>query len=187
MVHKEFIFSKIKELEDTPKGVLFVKNNNIYFDCLNLTLLTKEAVRGYGVSAALASKFNAFYGRTGEEAKKALKKILSLSNGEIQTFFNISVLISIREVSARIGEGIFEGLPDAVQAVLVSLWRQFGRFGGFESPALTMAAKMLTRGHIKSAIHYLKDERGWSTSGREFMHRRLKEAAILETSTAEGK
>jgi hypothetical protein len=37
MVNKDFISSKIKELEGLPKGDLVFKNNNIYFDHLNLS------------------------------------------------------------------------------------------------------------------------------------------------------
>jgi hypothetical protein len=187
MINREFIFSKINELEEPPKGVLFLKTNNIYFDHLNLTWLTKNTLRSYGVSATLASKFMAFYGRLGEEAKPALKKPFSVSNDDIQILFKVSVRISIQEVSEHLGGDVFKELSNPVQAVLVSLWRQFGRFSGFESPALTMATRMLVRGHIKSAIRYLKDESGWLGGSKEFMPRRLKEAAILETLIGESK
>jgi hypothetical protein len=144
MINKEFIFSKIKELEDAPKGVIHFKNNNIYLDLLNLTWQCKETLRGYGVSDSLANKFvNCF----GKEA--------------------------------------FKELPDPVQAVLVSLWRQFGRQGKFDLPALAMTAKMLIRGHIQAAARYLRNEQGWGLEN--FMPRRLKEAAILGTFTGEGK
>jgi hypothetical protein len=187
MINKEFIFSKISELEEMPKGILFLKTNNIYFDHLNLTWLNKDILRSYGVSSKLTSKFMAFYGRLGEEAKPALNKPFSVSNDDIQILFKVSVRISIQEVFEHLGGDVFKELSNPVQLVLVSLWRQFGRFSGFESPALTMVTRMLVRGHIKSAIRYLKDERGWSNDSKRFMPRRLKEAAILETLVEESK
>jgi hypothetical protein len=187
MINKEFIFSKIKELEESPKGDLLFKNNNIYLDLLNLTWQSKELLRRYGVSASLATKFINYYGRIGEEAKTALKKVVLLTAEDIQILFKASIRVSTQEVSEQIGNDVFKELPDPVQVVLVSLWRQFGRLSEFDSPALAMATKMMVRGHIKMAIHYLKDEKGWSTAGREFMSLRLKEVKILEKVIGEDK
>jgi hypothetical protein len=181
MVNKDFIFSKIEELEGMPEGGLVLKNNNIYFDHLNLSWSSKDLLRGYGVTASLANKFNSFYGRIGDEAKTVLKKPVMLTSNEIKILFEVSVRISIQEVSQHIGGDLFENLPDVFQVVLVSLWRRFGRLTKPEYPALAMASGMLTRGYAKLAIRYLKDEKGWSANNKEFMPQRLKEAEMLES------
>jgi hypothetical protein len=187
MADKDFIFYKIKAIEDSPRGRLIFKNNNIYFDCLNLTWLGRDILQGYGVPAALASKFNFFYGKIGNDAKNAANKSVSVSEADIQVLFRVSVRISIREVSDHTGKFVFQGLPDQVQAVLVSLWRQFGGLSKAVYPALAMASGMLIRGHIKLAIRYLGDKNGWSAEGDKLMPRRLKEISILETLLKEGK
>jgi hypothetical protein len=180
MINKDFVFSKIEELEGTPKGVLNFKNNNIYFDHLNLSWLSNDTLQGYGVTASLANKFNRFYGVIGDEAKTALKKPVTLANNEVKILFKVSIRISIQEVAEYIGINIFKNLSSPIQVVLVSLWRQFGRLTRPEFPALAMASRMLIRGHTKLAVRYLKDEKGWSAGNKEFMLRRLKEAEILE-------
>jgi hypothetical protein len=187
MINKDFIFSKIEELEGTPKGDLIFKNNNIYFDHLNLSCASKDLLQNYGITVSLANKFNHYYGRIGDEAKIALKKPGALTNDEIRTLFRVSVRVSIQEISEHIGIGIFNSLPDLVQAVLLSLWRQFGRLTRPEFPALAMASRMLMRGHIKSAIRYLKDEQGWSLDNKEIMSRRLKETEMLQALIWENK
>jgi hypothetical protein len=186
MINKEFIFSKIKELEGIPKNSLVFKNNSIYFDSLNLSWLSKDLLRGYGVTASLANKFNNFYGRIGDEAKTALKKPVILTSIEVETLFKVSVRISIQEVSEHIGVDVFKDFPDPVQAVLVSLWRHFGRLTRPEFPALAMTSRMLIRGHIKLSIRYLKDEKGWSGGNKEFFIQRLKESEMLEAFIQEG-
>jgi hypothetical protein len=187
MINKDFIFSKIEELEGMPEGKLIFKNNNIYFDNLNLSWLANDVLRSYGVTASLANKFNSFYGKIGDEAKTALKKPVVLTSNEINTLFKISTRISTQEVSEHIGFDVFKALPDIVQVVLVSLWRQFGRLTRPEFPALAMASRMLIRGHIKFAIRYLKDDKGWSANNKEFMPRRLKEVKMLESLIKEKK
>jgi hypothetical protein len=187
MVNKDFIFSKIEELEGMPEGCLVLKDNNIYFDHLNLSWSSKDLLRGYGVTASLANKFNSFYGRIGDEAKTVLKKSVMLTNNEIKILFEVSVRVSLQEVSEQIGIDVFKSLPDPVQTVLISLWRQFGRLTRPEFPALAMASRMLIRGHTKLAIRYLKDEKGWPGGNKEFMFRRLKEAGMLEVLIKEGK
>jgi hypothetical protein len=187
MINKDFVFSKIEELEGLPEGSLVFKNNNIYFDHLNLSWQSKDTLKHCGATASLANKFSRFYGLIGNEAKTALKKTITLSCEEIKILFRISVQVSIQEVSEHIGIGIFSNLPDVVQVTLVSLWRQFGRLIRSEFPALAMASRMLMRGHIKLAIRYLKDDKGWFTENKKFMSQRLKEAEMLEVFIKEGK
>jgi hypothetical protein len=187
MINKDLIFSKIEELEGMPEGDLVFKNNNIYFDHLNLSWSDKDMLQGYGVTVSLANKFNSFYGCIGNEAKTALKKSVSLTSDEIKALFKVSVRISIQEVSEHIGIDVFKNLLDRVQVVLVSLWRRFGRLTRPEFPALAMSSKMLIRGHIKLAIHYLKDEKGWPMENKEFTPQRLKEAEMLEMLIKAGK
>jgi hypothetical protein len=187
MINKDFIFSKIEDLEGVPEGKIIFKNNSIYLDYLNLSWSSNDLLRSYGVPASLANKFNNFYGRIGDEAKTALKKSIALTNDNIKNIFKVSVRISIREVSDHIGNSVFVNLPNVVQVILISFWRQFGRLTRPESPALAMASGMLIRGHIKLAIRYLKDEKGWSAENKEFMLRRLKEAEMLEFLIREGK
>jgi hypothetical protein len=187
MVNKDFILSKIKELEVLPKGDLVFKNNNIYFDHLNLSWLGNDLLKGYGVTASLANKFNRFYGRIGDEAKTALKKPVVLTSNDIEALFKVSVRLSIQDVSKHIGIDTFNNLPDLVQVILISLWRRFGRLIRPEFPALAMTSRMLIRGHIIFAIRYLKDDKGWSAENKEFMSQRLKEVKMLEVFLREGK
>jgi hypothetical protein len=187
MINKEVIFPKIEELEGVPEANLIFRNGNIYFDHLNLSWLGNDILRSYGVTVSLANKFNSFYGRIGNEAKAALKKPVGLTNNEIKILFRVSVRISIQEVSEHIGIDVFKKLPDLVQVVLVSLWRQFGRLTRPEFPALAMTSRMLIRKHTKFAIRYLKDEKGWPVDNKEFMSRRLKEAGMLEVLIKDGK
>jgi hypothetical protein len=185
MVNKDFILSKIEELEGLPEGKLVFKNNSIYLDHLNLSWSSNDLLRNYGVPASLSNKFNSFYGRIGEEAKTALKKSVVLTGNEAKALFKVSVRISIKEVSEDIGVGVFKNLPNAAQVVLVAFWQEFGRLIRPESPALAMASRMLIRGHTKFAIRYLKDDKGWFTESKEGISRRLKEAEILESSIRE--
>jgi hypothetical protein len=186
MINKELVFSKIVELEGTPKGNLFFKSNDIFFDNLNISWSSKDLLQGYGVTASLADKFNRFYGLIGNEAKIALKKPIVLNSSEIKSLFKVSIQISIQEVSEHTGVDTFKDLPDIVQVVLVSLWRQFGRLAKPEIPALAMVSNMLIRGHIKLAIRYLTDEKGWSSENKKYMPRRLKEAIMLEVLLKDG-
>jgi hypothetical protein len=187
MINKDLIFSRIEELEGMPEGSLVFKNNNIYFDHLNLSLLNKDILQRYGVTISLANKLNSFYGRIGEKARTTLKKPVALTGNEIKILFKASVRVSIQEVSEHIGISIFKNFHDSVQVVLGSLWRQYGRLIRSDVPALAMVSRMLIRGHIKSAIHYLKDEQGWSVEGNKFILQRIKEAAMLEVLFKEGK
>jgi hypothetical protein len=187
MINKELIISKIEELEGMPEGVPFFKNNNVYFDHLNLSWLSNDILREYGVTFSLAAKFNFLYGHIGNEAKTALKKTIKLTDDEIKALFNVSVQVSIQEVYEHVGIKKFNDLPDSAQIILVSLWRQFGRLTKSDSPALTMASSMLLRGNIKLAIRYLKDEKGWSDKSKEFVFKRMKEAEMLECFVKEGK
>jgi hypothetical protein len=187
MINKDLILLKIEELEGTPEGNLIFKNNNIYFDHLNLSWLANDILIDYGAALSLANKFNFFYGKIGGEAKAALKKTVELTGNEIKILFHISVRISIQEVSEFIGIDIFKDLPGIVQAVLVSLQRRFGRLTRMEFPALAVTSRMLVRGRIKFAVRYLKDDKGWPAESKEFMLRRLKEAKMLEELVKEGK
>jgi hypothetical protein len=187
MINRDFIYSKIEDLEGMAEGRFVFKKNNIYFDHLNLSWLGNDLLQGYGVTASLANKFNRFYGLIGDEAKTALRKPALLTKNEIKIIFKVSIRISIQEVSEHIGIDIFNNLPDLVQVVLVSLWRQFGSFTRSEYPALSMASKMLIREHIKIAIRYLRDVHGWSSENKEIMPRRLKEAEMLEILVKEKK
>jgi hypothetical protein len=185
MEAKDFIFDKIRAIEGTPEGKLAFKNNNIYFDHLNLTWLSQDTLRGYGVSAALALKFSPFYGWIGEEAKTAAKKTVSVSKDDIRVLFKASILISTQEVADKIG-GDFQYLPNEVKAVLVSLYRYFGGLSQVTLPALAMASKMLVRGHIKLAVRYLEDKNGWSSESDKSMPIRKKEVALLKSLLMEG-
>jgi hypothetical protein len=178
MVNKDFIFSKIEDLEGVLEGKLIFKNNSIYLDHLNLSWSSNDLLRSYCVPASLINKFNNFYGRIGDEAKTALKKSITLTSDNIKNLFKVSVRISIQEVFQHIGGNLFKSLPDVFQVILVSLWRQFGRLTRPEYPVLAMASRMLMRGHAKLAIRYLKDEKGWSVNNKEFMPQRLKEAEM---------
>jgi hypothetical protein len=187
MVNKDFILSKIEELEGLPKGNLVFKNNNIYFDHLNLSWLGNDLLQGYGVTVSLANKFNRFYGLIGDEAKTALKKPIALTSNDIKVLFKVSVRLSIQEVSKHVGVAVFNDLPSLIQVVLISFWRRFGRLIRPEFPALAMTSRMLIRGHIKFAIRYLKDEKGWSAENKEFLFQRLKEIEMLESFLKERK
>jgi hypothetical protein len=186
MINKEFIFSKIEELEGAPEGGLIFKNNSIYFDHLNLSWSGNDVLRGYGVAASLADKFDPFYGRIGKEASEALKKPVPLTRDEIKTLFRVSIRVSVQEVSEYAGVDILKNLPDSVQAVLVFLWRRFGRLTKPEFPALAMVSKMLIGRRVKLAIRYLKDEKGWPAGSGNFTFQRLKAAGILEAFIKEG-
>jgi hypothetical protein len=177
---KDFIFDKIKAIDGVPEGRLLFKNNNVYFDHLNLTWLGKDTLRGYGVSVSLAAKFNSCYGKLGEDARKAADKVISLSPDDILVLFKVSVRISTQEISEHIGKMVFDPLPDEVKTVLVSLWRQFGSLNRLEYPALAMASRMLVHGRLQAAIRYLEDKKGWGTEGK-VSPRRSKEIAILNT------
>jgi hypothetical protein len=183
MINKDFTFSKIEELEGIPKGGLIFKNNSIYLDHLNLSWLSKEPLRGYGVTASLANKFKSFYGRIGDGVKMVLKKPAVLTRDEVKIFFKVSVRLSIQEAFKHPDIDLFKNLLNSVQIALVSLWRQFGRLIRPKFSALAMASRMFIRGYIKPAIRYLKDEKGWSTENKKFMLRRLKKAVILEILT----
>jgi hypothetical protein len=187
MVNKDFILSKIKELEGLPKGDLVFKNNNIYLDHLNLSWLGNDLLRGYGVTFSLANKFNRFYGLIGDEAKTAIKKPFVLTSNDIEVLFKVSVRISIQDVSKHIGIDTFMNLPDPVQIILVSFFRQFERLTRPELPALAMTSKMLIRRHIKLAIRYLRDDKGWSAESKEFRFQRLKEIEMLDVFLKKGK
>jgi hypothetical protein len=180
MVNKELI-SKIEKLERMPKGSFVFKNNNIYFDHLNLSWLSRSTLLDYGIPVSTVKKFNFFYGQIGNVAKASLKNPVVLTVKEIKLLFKVSIYVSIQEISECIGTDVFNGLPCTVQAVLVSLWRRFGRLTKAGYPLLTMASGLLIRGCIRSAVYYLKDERGWVVESKEFKSQRLKEIKMLES------
>jgi hypothetical protein len=187
MAGKDFVFDKIRVIEGDPEGRLIFKNNNLYFDHLNLTWLGGDIIQEHGASSDVASKFNPFYGLIGDEAKAAAAKPFSIPKEYIQVLFKVSVRMSIREVSGHIGNGVFHSLPNAVQAVLVSLFRQFGSLSKAAYPALAMASRMLVRGHVKQAIRYLGDKNGWPSESGKLTLIRQKAITILEGLIKEGK
>jgi hypothetical protein len=187
MADKGLIFDKIRAIESDPEGRLIFKNNNLYFDHFNLTWLGRDIIQEYGASAGVASKFNPLYGLIGKEAKAASAKPFSISKKDIQILFKVSVRMSIQEVSGRIGNGVFHSLPKAVQAVLVSLYRQFESLDKTMYPALAMSSRMLARGHVKQAIRYLGDKNGWPSENGKVTLIRQKAVTILEGLLKEGK
>jgi hypothetical protein len=187
MINEELILSKVEEIEGLPEGNLIFKNDNIYFDHLNLSWMGTDILVDYGVSLFLANKFDFFYGKIGREAKTSSKKKVKITSSEIRELFYVSIQMSIQEISEFLRAEVFEDLPDIIQVVLVSLWRRFGRLIRPEFPDLAMVSRMLIRGDIKFAIRYLKDDKKWASESEEFMLRRLKEVKILEDFIREGK
>jgi GH24 family phage-related lysozyme (muramidase) len=142
--------------------------------------LGQQTERGFaGLPPDLLAKLRLYFGLKKQAAKDALvNQPLVLTAEEVA---QLDRLIHKRYIdeTARMFGFAFEGAPQQVQAVAVSLHYQFGVLKRQESPALQQAWDAMRHGKYQEAANALENPDLWSHAHRAYLVRRRMEAALL--------